>query len=134
VGVCALARNRLLNRAAGASLVLGLLLAGCNDPGAGTASPSAASGVGSGTGSVTLSWEAPTSNTDGTPLTNLAGYRIYYGSSPTDLSQSVQIGSVGIQTYVLDDLQSGTWYFAVMAETSSGNESALSNIVQKTIT
>jgi hypothetical protein len=83
---------------------------------------------------VTLSWEAPTSNTDGTALTDLAGYRIYYGSSPSDLSQTVEISSVGMQTYVLDDLPSGTWYFAVMALTRSGDESAPSNIVGKTIT
>jgi hypothetical protein len=112
--------------------VLGSLLSGCNDPGAGPAPTNSATG-GSATGSVTLSWEAPTSNTDGTPLTNLSGYRIYYGFSPTDLSQTVEINGVGIQTYVLDDLPSGTWYFAVMALDSSGDESELSNIVEKTI-
>lgn len=134
MGVCALIKSRLLNWAAGALFVLGALLSGCNDPGAGTASTNSAPGAGSGTGGVTLSWEAPTSNTNDTPLTDLAGYRIYYGYSATDLSQTVDITSVGIQTYVLDDLPSGTWYFAVMAINSSGDESALSNIVQKTIT
>jgi hypothetical protein len=124
--------NGLLNWAAGAALVLAALVSGCNDPGSGTASTSAP-GVGGSSGSVTLSWEAPTSNTDGTPLTDLAGYRIYYGSSPSELSQTVEITSVGIQTYVLDDLPTGTWYFAVMALNSSGNESVLSNIVEKTM-
>jgi hypothetical protein len=114
-------------------LVLGALLSGCNDPGSGTASTNSTPAA-SGTGSVTLSWEAPTTNTNGSPLTNLAGYRIYYGFSPTDLSQTVQINTVGIQTYVLDDLPSGTWYFAVMALSSSGDESALSNVVEMTIT
>jgi hypothetical protein len=125
--------SRLLNRAAGAALVLVALLSGCNDPGSGTASANGTPG-GSGSGSVTLSWEAPTSNTNGSPLTDLSGYRIYYGASPTDLSQTVEITTVGIQTYVLDDLPSGTWYFAVIALSSSGNESGLSNIVVKTIT
>jgi hypothetical protein len=133
VGVCALIKRRLLNWAAGALFVLGALLSGCNDPGPGTASTNSTSTSG-GTGSVTLSWEAPTINTNGSPLTNLAGYRIYYGFSPTDLSQTVQINTVGMQTYVLDDLPSGTWYFAVMALSSSGDESALSNIVEMTIT
>jgi hypothetical protein len=87
-----------------------------------------------GSGGVTLSWEAPTTNTDGSALTDLSGYRIYYGASPTDLTQTVEITSVGIQTYVLDDLPSGTWYFAVIALSSSGNESALSNIVKDNIT
>ena len=114
--------------------MLGSLLSACNDPGPGTAPANSAPSGGSGSGSVTLSWEAPTSNTDGTALTDLAGYRIYYGSSPSDLSQTVEISSVGMQTYVLDDLPSGTWYFAVMALTRSGDESAPSNIVGKTIT
>jgi hypothetical protein len=81
-----------------------------------------------------LSWEAPTTNTDGTALTDLAGYRIYYGSSADNLSQSVQINTVGLQTYVMDDLAPGTWYFAVMAVATDGAESALSNLVVKPIT
>jgi hypothetical protein len=63
----------------------------------------------------------------------LAGYRIYYGSSATDLSQNVQLHGVGVQTYVFDNLQAGTWYFAVMAVTNAGVESALSNRVSATI-
>jgi hypothetical protein len=110
------------------------LVSGCNDPGsASTASAKAASPASSGSGSATLSWEAPTTNTDGTPLTNLAGYCIYYGSDPANLDQSVQINSVGVQTYVLDNLASGTWYFAIMAVTSTGNESVLSNVVEHRI-
>lgn len=87
-----------------------------------------------GSGGVTLSWEAPTTNADGTPLTDLAGYRIYYGTGPTHLDQTIRIKSVGIQTYVLDNLSSGTWYFAIIAVTDTGNESALSNIVEDNIT
>ena len=109
------------------------LLSGCIDPGPGsthapTASPSSAGGA------ATISWEAPTTNTDGTPLTDLAGYRIYYGSSPENLGNTVQIKSIGLQTIVFEDLQSGTWYFAVMAVASDGSESGLSDIVSKTIT
>ena len=107
------------------------LLSGCIDPGPGPAqapaSPSSARAA-------TLSWEAPTTNTDGTALTDLAGYRIYYGANADNLSQSVQINTVGLQTYVMDDLEPGTWYFAVMAVTADGAESALSDIVVKTIT
>jgi hypothetical protein len=81
----------------------------------------------------TLSWEAPTSNTNGTPLMDLVGYRVYYGSSRDDLSQSVKL-SVGLQTYVIEDLEPGTWYFAVRALASDGAESPLSDVVAKTIT
>jgi len=110
------------------------LLTGCNDPtGASPTTAQSAASNGSGNTSATLSWEAPTTNTNGTALTNLAGYRIYYGSSATDLSQKVQLNGVGVQTYVFDNLQAGTWYFAVMAVTSAGVESALSNKVSTTI-
>ena len=117
----------------GVWVAVAALLSGCIDPGPGsthapTASPSSAGGA------ATISWEAPTTNTDGTPLTDLAGYRIYYGSSPDKLGHSVQIKTIGLQTYVIDDLQSGTWYFAVMAVASDGSESKLSDIVSKTIT
>ena len=84
-------------------------------------------------GSATVSWEAPASNTNGSALTDLSGYRIYYGPSVGDLSNSVQIASVGIQTYVIENLQPGTWYFAIQALASDGTESALSEVVQKTI-
>jgi hypothetical protein len=65
-----------------------------------------------------VSWEAPTANTDGTALTDLSGYRIYYGSSAEDLGHTVQINTIGLQTYVIDDLAPGTWYFAVKAVAS----------------
>ena len=110
------------------------LLSGCNDA-TGTPASTAQSVASSGSGnaSATLSWEAPTTNTNGTALTDLGGYRIYYGSSATDLSQNVRLKGVGVQTYVFDNLHAGTWYFAVMAVTSAGVESALSNRVSTTI-
>ena len=113
--------------------VIAALVAGCRDPGPGAAPTTPAQSPSGGPGSATLSWEAPTTNTNDTPLTDLAGYRIYYGSSATDLSQKVQLNGVGVQTYVFDNLQAGTWYFAVMAVTNAGVESALSNRVSTTI-
>jgi hypothetical protein len=83
--------------------------------------------------SVTLSWLAPTQNTDGSALTNLTGYRIYYGSSASTLNQSVALSSPGALTYVIDNLTAGTWYFAVKAVNSSGTESALSAVASTTI-
>jgi hypothetical protein len=82
---------------------------------------------------VTLSWEAPDENTDGSALTNLAGYRIYYGANADDLSQVINIPGVGMTTYVIDDLPSGTYYFSIRAYNTQGAESALSNIVSDTI-
>src|SRR5262249_7173953 len=35
-----------------------------------------------GANAVTVSWQAPTDNTNGTALTNLRGYKLYYGEAP----------------------------------------------------
>jgi hypothetical protein len=125
-------------------LVLALvasLLAGCND-GDSTASGSAAaaassssggSGAPASSGTATLSWQAPTTTTNGGALTNLAGYRVYYGLSAANLNQTIQITTVGLQTYVIDDLAPGTWYFAIRAVTTAGVESAMSDVVSLTI-
>jgi hypothetical protein len=85
------------------------------------------------TGSATLSWTPPTQNSDGTTLTNLAGYRINYGTSSANLSQTVQIANAGVASYTVTGLNSGTWYFAVKAYNTAGAESELSNVRSKTI-
>jgi hypothetical protein len=84
-------------------------------------------------GTATVSWAAPTMNTDGSALTNLAGYVIYYGTSQTNLSQSAQVSGGGVTSYTLTGLTSGTWYFAVAAYTSTGTQSAPSSGGSKTI-
>jgi hypothetical protein len=88
---------------------------------------------GTSTGSATLSWTPPTRNTNGTTLTNLAGYRIYYGTSPSSLTRTVTLSNAGLSRYVLSDLSAATWYFSVRAYTSSGAESANSNTVSKVV-
>lgn len=84
-------------------------------------------------GSATLSWTAPTQNTDGSSLTDLAGYRIYYGTSSTSLTQTVQVGNAGVTTYVIENLSPATYYFAVKAYSSTGAESGNSNVASKTV-
>jgi len=86
---------------------------------------------GSASGSVTLSWQAPTQNTDGSPLRDLSGYRVRYGTSPSSLTRTVTISNPGITSAVIADLASGTWYFAVTAVNSQQVESSLSAIVSK---
>jgi hypothetical protein len=86
-----------------------------------------------GNGSATLSWAAPTENTNGTALTNLGGYQIYYGTSVSAMTQTVQIANPGIDTYVVSNLSPGTWYFSIRAYTSANVEGAASAAVSKTI-
>jgi hypothetical protein len=84
-------------------------------------------------GTATLSWVAPTQNTNGTAITSLSGYTIAYGNSATSLSQSVNISNPATTTYTVQNLGTGTWYFAVSAVESDGTSSALSTVVSKTI-
>ena len=85
------------------------------------------------TGSATLTWAAPTQNTNGTPLTNLAGFHIYYGTSAGNLNQSVQISNPGSTSYTFNNLPAGTWYFSINDYTTAGVESAVSNIANTTV-
>lgn len=84
------------------------------------------------TGQATISWTAPTQNVDGTPLTNLAGYKIYYGQDSTRLSKVIKVG-VGTSRAVIENLAVGKWYFAMSSYNSSGVESARTAAVSKTI-
>lgn len=74
---------------------------------------------------VQVSWNA---NTD----SDLAGYRIYYGTSSGSYSSSVNVGNV--TTYQLANLEQGkTYYVAVTAYDTSSNESEKSDEVSATI-
>jgi hypothetical protein len=86
-----------------------------------------------GSGSATLSWVPPTENADGTPLTNLAGYEIRYGLDEDEMSEVVSLTNPSLSIYMIENLTSGTWYFAVAAVNSSGATSPLSNVASKTI-
>ena len=89
--------------------------------------------VGTATGSVTLSWLPPTTNSDNTPLADLAGYKVYYGMSAGSYTNSKTIYNPGITSYVVGNLVAANWYFAVTAFDSSGNESGYSNQVNKSL-
>jgi len=85
------------------------------------------------TGSATLSWTAPTQNTNGTPLTDLAGYTIYYGTSANSLTETIQVADPSVTSYVLGNLVSGTYYFSIAAYGTNGLESAETSPVSKTV-
>jgi hypothetical protein len=85
------------------------------------------------TGVATLDWMPPTENSDGSALTNLAGYTVYYGTSPNSLTQSVKVTNPGLTAYTVTNLPSGTWYFAVTSYSSTGVESTRSGTISTTI-
>ena len=84
-------------------------------------------------GSTALSWAAPTARTDGSPLTNLAGYKIYYGRMSGVYDYQIDLNNPGIMTYLVENLVSGAWYFALTAYDSAGLESDRSNEVLRQI-
>ena len=72
-----------------------------------------------------LSWDAPSTNEDGTPLTDLAGYKIYYGTASGNYTQNIDVGNV--TTYPVTNLTDGlTYYFVVTAYNTPRNESRYS--------
>jgi hypothetical protein len=110
--------------AAGAVLLWGC---GGSSDSSGSSTPALA------TGSATLAWTAPTANTNGSALNDLAGYHIYYGPSVGSMTQTVDVPSASTTTYLVRNLSAGTWYFGIKAYTNTGLESALSNVGSKTI-
>lgn len=84
-------------------------------------------------GRAALSWTAPTENTDGSALTNLAGYRIAYGTSATAMTQTVQVSNPSVTSYLVDNLSPGTYYFSVRAYTTNGTQSSNSNVSSKVV-
>jgi hypothetical protein len=73
----------------------------------------------------TLTWNATTTNVDGTPLEDLEGYKVYHGTESKKYKVSYDVKNV--TTYKIDDLIDWhTYYFAVTAYDTSGNESPYS--------
>ncbi len=73
---------------------------------------------------VTLAWD---------PLLNaeLAGYKVYIGSSSRSYGSGIDVANV--TTYTIEGLGAGTYYFAVTAYDTQGFESGYSNEVSSTI-
>ena len=84
-------------------------------------------------GAVTLDWTPPTQNTDGTVLTNLGGYRVHYGMTEENLTESVELKNAGLTSYVVSNLSPGTWFFGVSAYSTAGVESSVSGVVSQTL-
>lgn len=70
--------------------------------------------------SVTLVWDA---NSE----TDLAGYRVYYGTQSTVYNVPIDVGNV--TRYTINNLIAGTYYYAVTAYDDADNESGFSKEV-----
>jgi hypothetical protein len=134
----------MLNKKILSILIISLLiaaLAGCGGGGAGGVTGTGGSGGSGGTGGTvtgTMSWAAPATHTDGSPITDLAGYRIYYGTTSGNYSGSIDVvgkdsTSMPVSTLASAVPASGTYFISVTAYDAYGIESDYSNEVSVTL-
>lgn len=81
----------------------------------------------------TLSWDAPTTKRDGTPLTDLAGFTLYHGLSADELNTTIVIDNPDARSYTVEDLDGGLHYFTLTAFDQQGRESAKPTPVSKDV-
>jgi hypothetical protein len=131
----------LINKKAGFVLLASLIITslfGCGGSGAANLDTlTSSNGDQAVTEGVTLTWDVPTTNTDGSsldPATDLSLYKIYYGTASLLYTTVVNVTNPGTTTISQTlNLSPGTYYFAVTTVDISGQESSYSNEVMKTI-
>lgn len=84
-------------------------------------------------GNTTLNWVAPTQNTDGSPLTDLAGYKIFYGTSSGNYDHEIRLDNPGMTTHVVDNLVPGTYFFAAKSFNAKGVDGSYSSENVRTV-
>ena len=82
---------------------------------------------------MTVTWTAPSLNTDGSALTNASGYRVDFGTSTASLGQSVAVQGATTTSTSIGGLSAGTYYFAVTTLNASGVASTRSSTVSRTV-
>lgn len=76
-----------------------------------------------GSSSVILAWNPPTQNEDGSPLTDLGGYKIFYGTEPGDYTIEIRVENPGLSSYVVGNLTPTTYFFAAKSFNTNGVDS-----------
>lgn len=115
-----------------------LILSGCGVAGdsySATGDGSGGEGGGTGTDTATVSWVAPSSRLDGTPisLSEIGGYILYYGTSSANLTNAVTISGSSTNQRQVSGLVSATYYFQVSAYDQQGIEGPRSGLASKVI-
>lgn len=88
---------------------------------------------GAANGAVEISWTPPATNADGSDLTDLTGFRVYWGRRPESFSNSVTIDNPSVDRYLVEGLAPGTYDFAATALNAAGLESRFSSAVSAEI-
>jgi hypothetical protein len=121
-------RRRASSRAVGLRIIalIAAAVPACSGPHGTDYSPSGNPADVSPGGKLTVTWSPPTRNSDGTPLKDLTGYTLLYGTAPDTYSSAISIDDATATRYVVSGLPPGTYYFAVSAKNSAGRHSVLS--------
>ena len=80
-----------------------------------------------------LTWGSPVSKVDGSPLDDLAGYRILYGRAEDELDHSVLLMDPSVTSFQFTTLEEGTWYFTIVGVNANGLEGPATATATKTI-
>lgn len=128
------------------TLIMALILTACSTSEDFSSTPSSSDGTTGVTGTtgdtgvtgvttIALTWAAPSERGDGTALalSEIAGYRIYYGTSQGSYPLSVDILDKAADQAELNNLESGTYYVVVTTIDSDGRESTYSDELSQTI-
>jgi hypothetical protein len=82
-----------------------------------------------GTSSSTLTWQPPVQNSDGSTLTDLAGFTIRFGTSSATLDQVIRLSDPKLTSYTVDCLTPGQWFFAMTSVNAASAESVATDAV-----
>jgi len=85
------------------------------------------------TNSIMLTWTPPTEYEDGTPLSDLAAYKIYYGQFEGNYPSQISIDNPGLTSHMVENLPPNTYFFVATSINSTGFESEFSNVVTRTV-
>ena len=85
------------------------------------------------TGSFSLSWTAPVTRQDGSPisLAEIEGYRVYYGDTPGKYPNIIDINNGAASATTISNVPVGGYYIVMTTYDSAGRESAQSGVVSK---
>ena len=86
-------------------------------------------------GSFSLNWTAPTTRSDGNPLSlaDIDGFRIYYGETEGYYPNRADVVDGSAQSAVVENVPVGSYYVVMTAYDVNGLESHYSSAISKTV-
>ncbi|MEY8201132.1 MAG: putative Ig domain-containing protein [Colwellia sp.] len=76
---------------------------------------------------ITIKWQAPVEDVNDEPIGAVKAYKIFYGTTQGNYDKSITINDGNTEVFVIQDLEPGDYYFAMLAISDNGRESAMSS-------